>query len=162
MENDPEYSQSQDYHQTQAPWTEHQYPHSHHGTPAQEYAGFNWSSPPMPVHPNAFLQTAPQRPQHQMLQPLVMPQTMPLWPSQLSSQASYMPTMVQQAPLPSMASVPIMTPVSASSSRSSATPRRTLTDDDRRRMCVYHEQHPTMKQTEIGGKCSMIIQMRFD
>ena len=31
------------------------------------------------------------------------------------------------------------------------TPRRTLTDDDRRRMCEYHESHPGVKQTEIGG-----------
>lgn len=33
-----------------------------------------------------------------------------------------------------------------------ATPRRTLTDEDRRRMCVYHEEHKTAKQTDIGGK----------
>jgi hypothetical protein len=32
-----------------------------------------------------------------------------------------------------------------------STPRRTLTDDDRRRMCEYHESHPGVKQTEIGG-----------
>ncbi|KAF3921060.1 hypothetical protein AA313_de0204043 [Arthrobotrys entomopaga] len=29
--------------------------------------------------------------------------------------------------------------------------RRTLTDADRRRMCLYHEQHPHVKQTEIGA-----------
>jgi hypothetical protein len=32
-----------------------------------------------------------------------------------------------------------------------STPRRTLTDDDRRRMCQYHEDNPTVKQTEIGA-----------
>jgi hypothetical protein len=26
-----------------------------------------------------------------------------------------------------------------------------LTDQDRRRMCQYHEDNPTVKQTEIGG-----------
>jgi hypothetical protein len=36
--------------------------------------------------------------------------------------------------------------------RTSSTPRKTLTDADRRRMCLYAEEHPTVKQTEIGGK----------
>jgi hypothetical protein len=26
-----------------------------------------------------------------------------------------------------------------------------LTDQDRRRMCQYHEENPSVKQTEIGG-----------
>lgn len=30
-------------------------------------------------------------------------------------------------------------------------PRKTLTDDDRREICLYHRQHPDKKQTEIGG-----------
>ncbi|KAI9727681.1 MAG: hypothetical protein M1828_005909 [Chrysothrix sp. TS-e1954] len=30
------------------------------------------------------------------------------------------------------------------------TPRRTLTDDDRRKMCLYHDENPSKKQTEIG------------
>ena len=29
--------------------------------------------------------------------------------------------------------------------------RKILTDDDRRRMCQYHEDNPKVKQTEIGG-----------
>lgn len=32
------------------------------------------------------------------------------------------------------------------------TPRRTLTDADRRRMCLYKRDNPSKKQTEIGGK----------
>ena len=32
------------------------------------------------------------------------------------------------------------------------TPRRALTDTDRKRMCLYHEEHPTTGETEIGGK----------
>jgi hypothetical protein len=31
-------------------------------------------------------------------------------------------------------------------------PRKTLTDSDRRRMCQYHEENPSVKQTEIGGE----------
>jgi hypothetical protein len=55
---------------------------------------------------------------------------------------------------------PMATPVSASTTlvtgtsfttTGGSTPRRTLTDDDRRRMCEYHESHPGVKQTEIGG-----------
>jgi len=30
-------------------------------------------------------------------------------------------------------------------------PRKTLSDDDRRDICLYHRQHPGKKQTEIGG-----------
>lgn len=33
-----------------------------------------------------------------------------------------------------------------------ASPRKTLTDSDRRRMCQYHEENPSVKQTEIGGE----------
>ena len=41
-----------------------------------------------------------------------------------------------------------VTPVTPSGN---STPRRVLTDDDRRRMCEYHESHPGVKQTDIGG-----------
>ncbi|KXL49797.1 hypothetical protein M433DRAFT_74713 [Acidomyces richmondensis BFW] len=45
----------------------------------------------------------------------------------------------------------VQTPISAVSSRSGSTPRKTLTDQDRRRMCQYAEEHPNSKQTEIGA-----------
>jgi hypothetical protein len=54
----------------------------------------------------------------------------------------------------------MVTPVSASTASTTvtlvtttagSTPRPTLTDDDRRRICEYHESHPLAKQTEIGG-----------
>jgi len=49
----------------------------------------------------------------------------------------------------SVTSIPTTaTPVTISDD---STPRRVLTDDDRRRMCEYHESHPGVKQTEIGG-----------
>ena len=53
--------------------------------------------------------------------------------------------------------MPIVTPVSASSIGSGTVPRRTLTDADRRSMCVYHEENPTLKQTEIGGEYSQVL-----
>jgi hypothetical protein len=51
-------------------------------------------------------------------------------------------------------SPPTVTPISAGSSTRSGGPsvRKTLSDDDRRRMCKYAEENPTAKQTEIGCK----------
>ena len=31
-------------------------------------------------------------------------------------------------------------------------PRIVLTDDDRRKICNFHEQNPTVKEKEIGGE----------
>jgi hypothetical protein len=79
---------------------------------------------------------------HQQLLPLIMP-SKPLWPSMLTNPASYStlvaPSLVKgNAPrLPSIHATP--------------SPRKTLTDSDRRRMCQYHEENPSVKQTEIGG-----------
>ncbi|KAF2773102.1 hypothetical protein EJ03DRAFT_265857 [Teratosphaeria nubilosa] len=50
-----------------------------------------------------------------------------------------------------MSAGPVQTPVSTLSSRSTSAPRKTLTDQDRRRMCQYAEEHPHSKQTEIGA-----------
>ena len=126
----------------------HFYPHSHHGTPAQEYSAFNFGAPlHIPMEPARFQ----HRPMAQQLQPLIMPQ----WPSMLNSQAhsTYQPPVslppvqpIQPSPMSSMT-----TPVSAGSSRSASTPRKTLSDLDRKRMCLYAEEHPSSKQTEIGG-----------
>lgn len=130
---------------------EQRHPHSHHGTPAHEYAGFTWS-PSSTRDVAMFEQGLPQRPSHQSLHPLVMPQ----WPSMLSSQPAqanpYYPTVLPQGPSSTTSSTPQMTPLSATSNRSGSTPRRTLTDEERRDMCHYHEQNPSAKQNEIGGE----------
>ncbi|THW35134.1 hypothetical protein D6D21_09280 [Aureobasidium pullulans] len=127
-------------------WSEqHSYPHSYHGTPAQEYTGFGWGSPPLPMHSSTFSQSPPLRPSHQQLQPLMMP-----WPSMLGSQQTFYPPLLPQTQI-GTTSPPTMTPISAgSSSRSGPSVRKTLSDDDRRRMCKYAEENPTAKQTEIG------------
>ncbi|CAI9636889.1 unnamed protein product [Alternaria burnsii] len=128
----------------------------HHQSPVQDYNGFN-NFAPLPMEPiygtgmHPPHQTHPTpRTTHPQLQPLIMPQ-MPQWPSMLTSQSTYQASLFPSAPLPiTPASA---TPVSASSthSRTSSTPRKTLTDSDRRRMCQYHEENPTVKQTEIGA-----------
>ncbi|KAH7555429.1 hypothetical protein BM1_07052 [Bipolaris maydis] len=128
----------------------------HHQSPVQDYSGFA-TYPPLPMEPIYATGMHPPHQTHQtprnthpQLQPLIMPQ-MPQWPSMLTSQSTY------QAPLFPSAPPPITpasaTPVSATStqSRTSSTPRKTLTDADRRRMCQYHEDNPTVKQTEIGA-----------
>ena len=127
----------------------HIYPHSHHGTPAQEFSGFNFGAPQMAMEPNAFGSSMQQRPMHTQLQPLIMPQ----WPSMLSSQShsSFQPILQPVQPIQPTSIAPLQTPISATSSRSATTPRRTLTDSDRKRMCQYAEDHPNSKQTEIGG-----------
>lgn len=128
----------------------HIYPHSHHGTPAQEYSGFNWSSPQLPMDSGGFSSSLQHRPMPPQLQPLIMPQ----WPSMLSSgsHSTYQPMFPQPVqPIQPMSVGQLQTPVSATSGRSTSTPRKTLTDSDRKRMCQYAEDHPNSKQTEIGG-----------
>lgn len=137
-------------------WHENAGYNPHHQSPVQDYNGFS-SYAPLPMEPlygtamHPPHQTHPTpRTTHPQLQPLIMPQ-MPQWPSMLTSQSTYQPPLFPSAPVPiTPASA---TPVSATSthSRTSSTPRKTLTDSDRRRMCQYHEENPTVKQTEIGA-----------
>lgn len=126
------------------------YNHQQHQSPVQDFnngLSYNHNYSGLPMEPLYPTQMQPPRTTHPQLQPLIMPQ----WPSMLTSQSTYVPPIFPSAPVPiTPASA---TPVSATSthSRTSSTPRKTLTDQDRRRMCLYHEEHPTVKQTEIGG-----------
>lgn len=59
------------------------------------------------------------------------------------------------APLPIPRYVPIApvrTTPEAPTPPNAPTSRRTLTNEDRRRICQYHEEHKKAKHTEIGGK----------
>ncbi|ORY63418.1 uncharacterized protein BCR38DRAFT_227781 [Pseudomassariella vexata] len=79
------------------------------------------------------------------------------------------PTQRSQVPWPSLQTNPsqnysappvAIPPQSAPSQRqqpklptlTTSQPRKTLTDDDRRRMCQFAEDNPTVKQTEIGQR----------
>jgi hypothetical protein len=122
---------------------------SQHQSPIHEHDEFAFN--PMPMEPMFSSSMPPPRSTYQSLQPLITPQ----WPSELTSQ-SYNTPIFSSTPIPS---APISTPVSAppTTGRTSSTPRKTLTDADRRRMCLYAEEHPNVKQTEIGGKqCSSL------
>lgn len=151
MEDESNQHRSPAFQQLQMRWTDqNQYPHSHQGTPAQEYDEYSWGSSPMPIDSGPFV----HRPGPQSLQPLVT-SVMPPWPSMLNNgtnRANYYPTVVPPTQASTISPTPSITPVSASSARSGSAPRRTLTDDERRKMCQYHEANPNKKQNEIGGK----------
>jgi hypothetical protein len=143
------------YHDSTGQWVDnsHTYSTPHHQSPAQEYNGFTFN--PMPMEPMYNAPMHPPRTSHQQLQPLIMPQ----WPSMLTTQSTYVPPIFPSAPVPMQ---PTTTPVSATSTRStSSTPRKTLTDADRRRMCLYAEEHPTVKQTEIGGEYLLPVRVNI-
>lgn len=147
-----EHQQAQDGELGSSQWVEmggYSAPPQH--SPMHEYNGYGFVSPTiMPIEPSYNMSIPPPYTSHQQLQPLIMPQ----WPSMLISQASY------SAPVMPTAPPPASTPISATSSTPSVqttpttgpTARRTLTDADRRRMCLYREENPTVKQTEIGGR----------
>lgn len=132
-------------------WVEIASEQSPHQSPLHEYNGFAFmSSTPLPLDSIYARPTHASYPTMPTLHPLIMPQ----WPSQITNPSEGGPPTV--IPLPR-----VLAPVSAITTPHSApaatpapapsTARRTLTDQDRRRMCQYHEDHPTVKQTEIGG-----------
>lgn len=122
---------------------------SHHASPTHGFAAYTFAAgPASSVPPHSTYSQAAYDSQH-MMQPHAM--TTAQWQSGVPGAQ---PAHYQQVP----ASQPptLMAPAQLLSNHNSSVlqpaPRRTLTDADRRRMCLYHEQHPTKKQTEIGGK----------
>ncbi len=86
--------------------------------------------------------------------PMLTVPSHPTWPSMLTNPSSY------SAPPPSVHLVPrtghqppppppLKTKLNEREGKPS--PRKMLTDDDRRRMCEYAESHPGVKQSEIGN-----------
>ncbi|OIW34089.1 hypothetical protein CONLIGDRAFT_208405 [Coniochaeta ligniaria NRRL 30616] len=144
--------------------------HNHHQTTMPEYNGASFSfmpsishglpseslnrmPPPPPPHSMAQTQTSlPQLPPQ--LPMLVMP-SHATWPSMLTNPHSY-----SSHSAPAMSTPPIqVTPrVQATlktklpALHTQPVPRKTLTDDDRKRMCQYAEEHPHAKQTDIGAR----------
>jgi hypothetical protein len=132
----------------------HSYNSSQHQSPIYEHGGFGFMQPlqhGLPTEPSYNSQRVQQPPPHtthQQLLPLIMP-SHPTWPSMLTNPASY------SAP-------PVAIPPASAALKGNGTklpaihatpsPRKTLTDSDRRRMCQYHEDNPSVKQTEIGGE----------
>ncbi|KAI4177064.1 MAG: hypothetical protein LQ343_000545 [Gyalolechia ehrenbergii] len=134
---------------------------SPHQSPLHEFNGF-YMSPPSPMAMEQIY-SRPAATSHPALYPLTVPQ----WPSQLTNPSINPPPSqpLSSPPAPTRTArpiAPLTTPVDPIDTTQSAPPapkpiptppsgRRTLTDQDRRRMCQYHEENPTVKQTEIGS-----------
>lgn len=138
-------------------------------SPQQQYSSsFNFSLPA----PSTFDPTyhgSSYQPSYSAPQPLQPLNTATVWPSQLTnpsppssrSPPTALPLLPRPlAPLeqevPNEVETDPSPPPAPKASTTASTSRRTLTDNDRRRMCQYHEDNPTVKQTEIGGT------LRFD
>jgi len=140
------------------------YQSPHVPSPAHEFAQFEFMSPPMGSG-HSFDPTFQRHlpPYSHGLQHSPHQQYPAVWPSMLTN------------PSPPMTSLPMMAHPSSIPTTTFATPqplpplittqvaqpqpgqRRTLTDQDRRRMCMYHEEHPSVKQTEIGGNAPILL-----
>ena len=130
-------------------------------SPPHDYTGaFDFPSPAY-AQPDAMYSSPPYQASYSAPQPLPPLNTTTLWPSQLTNPSGSSPPQMlplhprpmapatQASPAPA---VTAPTPPPSKPTPSLPTSRKTLTDNDRRRMCKYHEENPTVKQTEIGGK----------
>ncbi|KAJ5915062.1 DNA binding HTH domain Psq-type [Penicillium verhagenii] len=114
-----------------------------HSPPMPEFNGFEYGPSPIMSVDGYGMNLPP--PYTSM--PLPMPAH--AWPSMLTHHSPFHDG-VPPPPAPISISPSAPTPIRKSST-GGATPRRTLTDDDRRQMCLYHEEHKTAKQTDIGA-----------
>jgi hypothetical protein len=136
-------------------WVEIASDHSPHQSPMHEYNAFGFMS--ATAVPLDSVYARPSHATYTTAMPTLHPLIMPQWPSQITNPSEGGPPTAIPLPRP-LAPVSAMTtphsapPATPAPAPAPSTARRTLTDHDRRRMCQYHEDHPTVKQTEIGGK----------
>ncbi|KAL2168658.1 hypothetical protein VTG60DRAFT_7002 [Thermothelomyces hinnuleus] len=114
-----------------------------HGLPSESLGRM----PPPPPPPQPLHQQSPAT--HTQLPMLMMPHA--TWPSMLTNPNNYGPPhSAPPVPIPSIAA-PLKTS-KLPAIQTTSQPRKTLTDEDRRAMCQYAEDHPTAKQTDIGAR----------
>ncbi|CAL5867298.1 uncharacterized protein PFLUO_LOCUS1513 [Penicillium psychrofluorescens] len=119
----------------------------HNSPPIPEYSGFDYGpSPLMAVDSVSYGMSIP--PPYASM-PLAMPSHS--WPSMLANQSPFHESGMPPAPVPTSVSPSAPMPPIRRTSTGGSTPRRTLTDEDRRLMCLYHEENKTAKQTDIGA-----------
>jgi hypothetical protein len=104
-----------------------------HGLPSESIARM---PPPPPPHSTT----------HSQPPMLVMP-SHATWPSMLTNPHSYGPHSAPPLTIP-----PPLKTSKLPALHTQPVPRKTLTDEDRKAMCQYAEDHPHTKQTEIGAK----------
>ncbi|KAL9948059.1 hypothetical protein ACHAP6_003772 [Verticillium nonalfalfae] len=140
------------YHQSAMPDYGFSYSsHTPHGLPSESIG--RMPPPPAPLQPILPPQQQQQQQQHRshtQLAMLTIPQG--AWPSNfVQNRSSYSAQSAPPLQMPPVLGVsPSSKPIRPLGMQQSA-PRKTLTDDDRRRMCQYHMDNPNMKQTEIGA-----------
>ncbi|ROV88253.1 hypothetical protein VSDG_09050 [Cytospora chrysosperma] len=119
-----------------------------HGLPSESLGRMPPPATPPQQHLPQQQQHSQTPPPHHPQLPMLMVPSHPTWPSMLTNPNSYNsspPVAIQPASAPPLKTTrPAIPPIQSQ-------PRKTLTDDDRRRMCQYHIDNPSMKQTEIGA-----------
>ncbi|KAJ5586980.1 uncharacterized protein N7459_002745 [Penicillium hispanicum] len=130
-----------------SPWVEMgAFTSPQHSPPVPEYSGFDYGpSSLMAVDAPYGISIPPPY----VSMPLPMPSHS--WPSMLTTQSPFHEAGLPPAPIPTSVSPSAPTPPTRKTSTGGSTPRRTLTDEDRRQMCLYHEENKTAKQTDIGA-----------
>lgn len=136
---------------------------SHHQSPILDHNGFAYAPLQDQTPMYAAASMPPPRTTYPQLQPHITSPQLPMGypseyrPSQLRSQSLDQ----NQFPPPysmtgHIASAPLSAPAPPprGAGRTSSNPRKTLTDVDRRNMCIYAEKHPSVKQVDIGGQCA--------
>ncbi|KAI7923502.1 hypothetical protein M0657_002806 [Pyricularia oryzae] len=89
---------------------------------------------------------------HPQLHPLI---TNPTWPSMLTNPGALRNPGTYSAPPIAMPTPLAVQPLRGSKTPTASTataPRKTLTDDMRREICLFHRDNSGMKQTEIGAR----------
>lgn len=128
---------------------QHAYHYSYHEMPPQQSSESPFNAPCLSAVPSAVGSSPEQRQTYSGSNSLVMAP----WPSQINSHtlSTYQPqiTQVQRSQHMTLSGPylsfcgPLLQPV--------PTPRRSMSDADRRDMCLYADTHPNSKQREIGG-----------
>jgi hypothetical protein len=135
-----------------SPWVElGNFTSPHNSPPIPEYSGFDYGPSPLMAVDATYGMSIP--PPYASM-PLPMPSHS--WPSMLTHQSAFHESGLPPVSVPTSVSPSAPTPPIRKTSTGGATPRRTLTDEDRRQMCLYHEENKQAKQTDIGGKIGNI------
>ena len=143
---------------------------SPHDSPPNDYTSTFEFTNSAHAHYDQTYSSAPYQTAYSAPQPLHPLNTATLWPSQLTNPSGSSPSSVlplQPRPLAPVShespAPPVSEPTPPPPKRTPTLPtsRKTLTDNDRRRMCRYHEENPTIKQTEIGGESIPRIEWPF-
>ena len=126
-------------------------------SPIKEYSACDYHPvTPTPIEPAYNMSRASPFVTTHAQMPLIIPYN-GVWPSMLASQpqANYQPPILPAEPIQTTLSASTGSNVTPTSVK--LPPRRKLTDDDRRQMCIEAEQNPFMKQVQIGGTYSSSI-----